>query len=214
MAIAVLVADDHGVLREGLCRLLESHDGICVVGTASDGLQAIDLAQQLQPDIVLMDISMPRLNGIEATRSIAERAPDAGVVILSMHSSPDVIDRALAAGARGFLLKESVCDEVVAAIRAVAVGGKYLGQGIPITRPDARRPRGLAVPTLEDLTRAEREIVKLVADGNSSAQAAQLLGLSTRTVETYRSRIMQKLRLDGLSALVKFAIRNGLATLD
>jgi len=214
MAITVLVADDHGVLRDGLCRLLESQDGIQVVGTVADGLQAIDLAEQVQPDIVLMDISMPRLNGIEATRSLAERAPNAGVVILSMHSSPDVIHRALAAGARAFLLKESVSDEVVAAIRAVAAGGRYLGQGISFTGLDPKRSGGLTVPNLEDLTRAEREIVRLVADGSSNAQAAQLLGLSTRTVETYRSRIMEKLQLDGLSALVKFAIRNGLASLD
>ena len=214
MAITVLVADDHGVLRDGLCRLLESQDGIQVVGTVADGLQAIDLAEQVQPDIVLMDISMPRLNGIEATRSLAERAPNAGVVILSMHSSPDVIHRALAAGARAFLLKESVSDEVVAAIRAVAAGGRYLGQGISFTGLDPKRSGGLTVPNLEDLTRAEREIVRLVADGSSNAQTAQLLGLSTRTVETYRSRIMEKLQLDGLSALVKFAIRNGLASLD
>jgi two-component system, NarL family, response regulator NreC len=214
MAITVLVADDHGVLRDGLCRLLESQDGIQVVGTVADGLQAIDLAEQVQPDIVLMDISMPRLNGIEATRSLAERAPNAGVVILSMHSSPDVIHRALAAGARAFLLKESVSDEVVAAIRAVAAGGRYLGQGISFTGLDPKRSGGLTVPNLEDLTRAEREIVRLVADGSSNAQAAQLLGLSTRTVETYRSRIMEKLQLDSLSALVKFAIRNGLASLD
>ena len=214
MAITVLVADDHGVLRDALGRLLESHEGIRVVGTVSDGLQAIDLAEQVQPDIVLMDISMPRLNGIEATRSLAERAPNAGVVILSMHSSPDVIHRALAAGARAFLLKESVSDEVVAAIRAVAAGGRYLGQGISFTGLDPKRSGGLTVPNLEDLTRAEREIVRLVADGSSNAQAAQLLGLSTRTVETYRSRIMEKLQLDGLSALVKFAVRNGLASLD
>jgi DNA-binding NarL/FixJ family response regulator len=214
MAITVLVADDHGVLRDALGRLLESHEGIRVVGTVSDGLQAIDLAEQVQPDIVLMDISMPRLNGIEATRSLAERAPNAGVVILSMHSSPDVIHRALAAGARAFLLKESVSDEVVAAIRAVAAGGRYLGQGISFTGLDPKRSGGLTVPNLEDLTRAEREIVRLVADGSSNAQAAQLLGLSTRTVETYRSRIMEKLQLDGLSSLVKFAIRNGLASLD
>jgi DNA-binding NarL/FixJ family response regulator len=214
MAITVLVADDHGVLRDALGRLLESHEGIRVVGTVSDGLQAIDLAERVQPDIVLMDISMPRLNGIEATRSLAERAPNAGVVILSMHSSPDVIHRALAAGARAFLLKESVSDEVVAAIRAVAAGGRYLGQGISFTGLDPKRSGGLTVPNLEDLTRAEREIVRLVADGSSNAQAAQLLGLSTRTVETYRSRIMEKLQLDGLSALVKFAVRNGLASLD
>jgi DNA-binding NarL/FixJ family response regulator len=214
MAIAVLLADDHGVLRDALGRLLESHDDIRVVGTAADGLAAIQCAEELQPHVVIMDISMPRLNGIEATRSILERVPRAAVVILSMHSSPDVVQRALLAGARGFLLKESAGTEVIAAIRAVAAGGRYLGQGIAITcvepRPGVRRSE----PVLEDLTRAEQGILKLVAEGHSNAETARVLGLSPRTVETYRGRMMEKLRLKDLPALVKFAIRNGIATLD
>ena len=215
MGIGVLLADDHGVLRDGLRRLLESHDDIHVIGAVSNGLEAIQHAEQLRPDIIVMDISMPRLNGIEATRSIKERAPEVGVVILSMHSAPDVVHRALCAGARGFLLKESVGDEVVAAIRAVAAGGQYFGNGTPIsdlyTKPQAR---SAAAPSLNDLTRTERDILKLVAEGNSNAEAAQVLGLSPRTVETYRSRMMEKLRLEDLSALVKFAIRHGVASLD
>jgi DNA-binding NarL/FixJ family response regulator len=215
MAIDVLLADDHAVLREGLRRLLESHQDIRVVGIAADGLEAIGHAEHLQPHVVVMDISMPKLNGIEATRSILQRAPHAGIVMLSMHSSPDVIHQALSAGARGFLLKESASDEVIAAIRAVAAGGRYFGQGVSIASLDTKcAARSATVPTLEDLTRAEREILRLVANGNSNAEAARALGLSPRTVETYRSRMMEKLGLNDVPALVKFAIRNGIATLD
>ncbi len=214
MEIAVLLVDDHAVLRDGLRHLLECQGDIRVVGAVADGLEAIRHAEQLQPQIVLMDISMPKLNGIEATRAIIECAPEAGVVILSMHSSPDVIHRALSAGARGLVLKESASYDVVAAVRPVAAGGRYLGQGISIRGADAKRNAGCARPTLDDLTRPEREILKLVAEGNSSAETAQVLGLSPRTVETYRSRMMEKLGLDDLPALVKFAIRNGIATLD
>lgn len=214
MGIDVLLVDDHAVLRDGLRYLLESHEDIHVVGAVADGLEAIRHAEQLQPDIVVMDISMPKLNGIEATRAIGGCAPEAGVVILSMHSSPDVIQRALSAGARGFVLKESVSDEVVAAVRAVVAGGRYFGQGISINGAAAKRESVCASPTFDDLTRPEREILKLVAEGYSNAQTAQLLGLSPRTVETYRSRMMEKLGLEDLPALVKFAIRNGIATLD
>ena len=214
MGIDVLLVDDHAVLREGLRHLLESHEDIHVVGAVADGLEAIRHAEQLQPDIVVMDISMPKLNGIEATRAIGGCAPEAGVVILSMHSSPDVIQRALSAGARGFVLKESVSDEVVAAVRAVVAGGRYFGQGISINGAAAKRESVCASPTFDDLTRPEQEILKLVAEGYSNAQTAQLLGLSPRTVETYRSRMMEKLGLEDLPALVKFAIRNGIATLD
>ncbi len=202
------------MLRDGLRQWLESHEDSHVVRAVSDGLEAIHHAEQLQPDIVVMDISMPKLNGIEATRAISGCAPDAGVVILSMHSSPDVVRRALSAGARGFVLRESVSDEVVAAVRAVVAGGRYFGQGISINWFDAKRESVCAGPTLDDLTRPEREILKLVAEGHSNAQTAQLLGLSPRTVETYRSRMMEKLGLGDLPALVKFAIRNGIATLD
>ena len=215
MRIDVLLVDDHAVLRDGLRHLLECHEDIHVVGAVSDGLEAIRHAEELQPDIVVMDISMPNLNGIEATRLISECAPEAGVVILSMHSSPDVIHRALSAGARGFVLKESsVSNEVVAAVRAVVAGRRYIGQGISVSGVDAKRDPVCLGPTLDDLTRPDRKILKLVAEGHSNAETAQQLGLSPRTVETYRSRMMEKLGLNNLPALVKFAIRNGIATLD
>jgi two-component system, NarL family, response regulator NreC len=214
MAIAVLLADDHGVLRDGVSRLLEAHEDISVIATASNGLDAISQAKTFRPDVVVMDIAMPQLNGIEATRSIIEHTRETGVVILSMHSSMDLIRQALAAGARGYLLKASVGDEVAAAVRAVAAGGLYLGQGVSIKGLDIHRTARHPALTLQDLSHAEREILRLVANGKSNAEAAQLLGLSPRTVETYRSRLMEKLQLDDLSALIKFAIRHGITSLD
>ena len=214
MAIEVLLADDHGVLRDGVCRLLEASADIRVIAAASDGFDAVGQTERLRPDIVVMDISMPKLNGIEATRAIVDRAPSTGVLILSMHCSAELIRQALSAGARGYLLKESAGDEVVAAVRAVAAGGRYFGQGISVTGLDIRRDVRRLAPNVQDLTRVEREILRLVANGKSNAEAAQVLDLSPRTVETYRSRLMEKLQLDNLPALVKFAIRHGITTLD
>ena len=214
MAIAVILADDHGVLRDGMRRLLETHADIRVVATASDGLEAIAQAEQLRPDVVAMDIAMPRLNGIEATRSIVERVPGTGVLILSMHSSPDLIQEALSAGARGYLLKECFGAEVIAAVRAVAAGGVYLGQGISAKNLDVQRNGLSGTAPLQDLSNVERGILRLVASGRSNAEAAQQLGLSPRTVETYRSRLMEKLHLDDLPALVRYAIRHGIVPLD
>jgi DNA-binding NarL/FixJ family response regulator len=214
MAIEVLLADDHGVVRDGVCRLLESSADIRVIAVANDGFDAIGETERLRPDVVVMDISMPKLNGIEATRAIVDRAPSTGVLILSMHCSAEMIRKALSAGARGYLLKESAGDEVVAAVRAVAAGGRYFGQGISVRGLDIRRDVPRLAPNVQDLTRVEREILRLVANGKSNAEAAQVLDLSPRTVETYRSRLMEKLQLDNLPALVKFAIRHGITTLD
>ena len=210
--IRVLLADDHGVLRDGLRRLIESDPGIRVVAAASDGREAVEKATETQPEVVVMDISMPGLNGIEATRSITGASAAPKVLILSMHGSTDVVRRALAAGARGFLHKDSSGEEVLAAIRAVAGGARFLGPGIAATVSDGGvheggRARG-------ELTETEREIVRLVAEGKSSAEAATLLGLSTRTVETYRSRLMAKLQLEDMAGLIRFAIRNGIVRLD
>jgi DNA-binding NarL/FixJ family response regulator len=214
MAIDVLLADDHGVVRDGVRHVLEAIPDIRVVAVANDGAEAIGETERLRPDIVVMDIAMPKLNGIEATRSILQRAPQTGVVILSMYSFAEMVRQAFAAGARGYLLKESVGDEVVAAVRAVAAGGRYLGQGVSIKRLDIQGDNRQAAANLEDLTYAEREILKLVVDGKSNAEIARSLHLSPRTVETYRSRMMEKLQLSDLPALVKFAIRHGVTSFE
>jgi DNA-binding NarL/FixJ family response regulator len=208
MVISVLLADDHGVLRDGVQRLLESSAGIRVVAAVDDGREAVEQAAALHPDVVVMDISMPVLNGLEATRRIAERAPDSSVVILSMHSSPELVREALAAGARGYLLKESAGDEVVRAVQAVAEGRRFLGEGV------ADRMLAPSESPLERLTAREREVLALIAGGKSNAEAAEVLGLSPRSVETYRLRLMEKLEIEDLASLVKFAIRHGITTLE
>lgn len=212
--IRVMLADDHGVLRDGLQRLLETCADIRVVATAGDGLEAIAKAAEMQPDIVVMDISMPGLGGIEATRAILGHAPASCVIMLSMHSAHDTIGLALDAGARGYLLKDSTGAEVVTAIRAVAAGGVYLGQGVPVDALEARFPGGPVRTAMGALTFNERRILRLIADGKSNIEAARVLGLSPRTVETYRGRLMEKLQLEDLPALVKFAVRTGMTSVE
>jgi DNA-binding NarL/FixJ family response regulator len=211
MVISVLLADDHGVLRDGVRRLLEANADIRVVASVENGHEAVGKAAQLMPDVVVMDVSMPELSGIEATRQIVRRAPATGVVILSMHSSAELIWQALAAGARGYILKESAGDEVVKAVRAVAAGQRFIGEGIA-NKVLADYPARTGI--VELLTPRERQVLQLVAEGKSNGEAAALLGLSPRSVETYRARLMHKLGIEDLPTLVKFAIRHGMTTLE
>ena len=207
--INVLLADDHGVLRDGVQRLLEANADIKVVATVDDGREAVDKAAELQPDVVVMDISMPHMNGLEATRRIVDRTPATGVTILSMHSSREIVREAFAAGARGFVLKESAGGEIVRAVRTVAAGRRFVGEGVVDKVLDEDTSSGIA-----SLTSREREILRLIVDGKSNAQAATSLSLSPRSVETYRLRLMQKLGIEDLPTLVKFAIRHGMTTLE
>lgn len=209
--ICVLVADDHGVLRDGLRRLLETDPAIRVVAAANDGREAVARAAETMPQVVVMDISMPGLNGIEATRSIMASAPATGVVMLSMHSSEGTVREALDAGARGYLLKESAGDEIIHAVRAVASGGRYFGQGVEVGRLEPRQDGAAAA---DALTATERRILRLVVEGRSNAETARILELSPRTVETYRGRLMAKLQVEDLTALVKYAIRNGITSAE
>jgi DNA-binding NarL/FixJ family response regulator len=216
MAIRVLLADDHAVVRDGLRFLLEAGGNITVVGEAADGRQAVRQVQALLPDVVVMDIAMPELNGIEATGQIRQACPSTQVVILSMYATKEHILRALRAGANGYLLKESAGQEVVDAIRAVRAGRRYLSQSIAETVIDDYVHERQAPPAqspLERLSSREREILQLVVEGKSSTEIAEILYLSPKTVETYRSRLMQKLGLSDLPSLVKFAIQHGLTPL-
>ncbi len=212
--IRVVLADDHAVLRDGLERLVQTCTDMRVVATAGDGLEAIAKAAEMQPGIVVMDISMPEMGGIEATRALLSRAPAIGVIMLSMHSARDTIAMALDAGARGYLLKDSAGAEVVTAIRAVAAGGVYLGQGVPVDALEAQCPGGPVRTAMGELTFNERRILRLIADGKSNIETARILGLSPRTVETYRGRLMEKLQLEDLPALVKFAVRTGMTSVE
>jgi len=212
MGIRVLLADDHGVLRDGVRRLLETDCGISVIAAAGNGRDAVEKTFILLPDVVVMDVSMPAMNGIEATRSIAQKVPGTAVLMLSMHTSGAVIREALLAGARGYVFKDSAGDEVVRAVKTVAAGGRYIGEGVG-DRILAEYPNGMdGISAMDSLTPREREILQLVAEGNSNAEAAAILHLSPRSVETYRGRLMHKLSIGDQPSLVKFAIRHGLTT--
>ncbi len=210
MTIRVLLADDHSVLRDGVAALLEAQDDIKIVAHAQDGREAVHKATEFKPDVMVMDIGMPKLNGIEATSLIKLTSPQIQVVILSMHSTTVHIFRALQAGARGYLLKESAGAELVAAIRSVHAGLRYLTQKITETVVDDYIREHHATDPLEKLSSREHQILQLVAEGNSTAEIAHTLFLSPKTVDTYRSRLMQKLGIVNIAGLVKFAITSGL----
>jgi DNA-binding NarL/FixJ family response regulator len=213
-AISVLIAEDHGVLRNGLQLILEAAPDIRVVGTVADGTDAVRQAEQLGPDVLVMGILMPGMNGVDAARLVVEKSPGIGVVILSMHVSPIIARRALEAGARGVLTKASDGNEVLRAVRAVARGERFLGHGLGESLLESgTAPRG-GDRLIETLTGTERNILQLIADGRTNAQIAAAVALSQRTVETYRQRLMRKLDLGSVAALVKYAIRNGIVALD
>ncbi len=217
MKTKVFIADDHAVVRDGLRALLEAHPDITVVGDASDGRQAVSQVLALNPNVVIMDISMPEVNGIDATRQILEHNPEVKVIILSMLGTSEHVFRALQAGAKGYLLKESAGREVVDAVLAVAAGRRYLSQPITDTLviDYVRQREQFPEKTLVDtLSHREREILKLVLEGKSSAEIGNLLFLSAKTVDTYRSRMMRKLGVSDLQGLVKFAIQHGLISLS
>lgn len=210
MQTTVLLADDHAVVRDGLRAVLEGSQDMHVVGVAGNGRDAVSEAQRLHPDIVIMDIAMPELDGVEATRRIAEKCPDTRVLILSMYLSAEHIHRALQAGAQGYVLKESAGDEVVEAIRALRAGKRYLSHRITETMIDDYLREGTNVSPLDSLSLRERDVLQLVVEGNTNVAIAQKLSLSPKTVETYRARIMRKLKVRDTVELVKFAMRHGL----
>lgn len=206
MRTRVLLADDHAVMRDGLRALLGTDPDVEVVGAVGNGREAVRLALELKPDVIIMDVSMPELNGIEAVGLLRERCPATRVLMLSMHSDAEHVYRAFEAGAAGYLLKESAGEEVVAAVRAVKIGRQYLSRALAgLERRSAPRESPLA-----SLSSRERQVLQLVVEGQSSAEIAAKLHLSPKSVETYRSRLMKKLGVPDVTALVKFAIQHGL----
>lgn len=207
MTIRVLLADDHALLREGLRALLGANPGIAVVADVGDGREALRRTEELKPDVLVMDVSMPGLNGIEAAELVRARCPHTQIVMLSMHSSAEHLFRAMRAGALGYVLKESAATEVISAVLAVHAGRRYLS---PALRDVAGAAADERAGPLESLSARERQVLQLVVEGKSSAAIARIVHLSPKTVETYRSRLMKKLGVADVPALVKFAIQHGL----
>jgi DNA-binding NarL/FixJ family response regulator len=211
--IRILLADDHVVMRSGLRLLLERQPNLEVVGEAADGQEAVRLAAAEKPEVVIMDIAMPHLNGVEATRQIVTRNPEMAVVILSMHSDESYVLRSLKAGARAYLLKDSAEADLIAAIHAIQEGKSFFSPGVRrILKEDyVHQLAKLGVEdTYELLTPREREVLQLVAEGKSNKEVANLLNLSLYTVETHRTHILQKLNLHSVPELILYAVRKGI----
>jgi two-component system, NarL family, response regulator NreC len=211
--IRVLLADDHKLIRAGLVLVVQQQPDLSVIGEADDGRQAVQLVESLKPDVVVMDIGMPNLNGIEAARQITASRPDTAVVILSMHADEGYVLRALKAGARAYLLKDSATTDLVQAIRAVVEGKSFFSPAVSkVLLQDYMRKlrRTGAEDSYDLLSPREREVLQLVAEGKSNKEAANLLNLSTYTVETHRAKIMQKLNLKGVPELILYAVRKGI----
>ena len=211
MALRILIADDHEIIRQGLRLSLEGRAGWTICGAAAVGREAVEKATALKPDIVVMDITMPRLDGLEATRQIRKALPGCEVLVLTMHESEQLVHEVLAAGARGFVMKSDAGKEIVTAVERLARHEPYF------TSPAAQvllnaflDPPGDVLPGEESgaLTGREREVVQLIAEGCSSKEAAAVLGISDKTVETHRTNIMRKLRVHSISEIVRYAIRN------
>lgn len=214
MSLAILLVDDHQIVREGLRSVLERDNWCTVVGEAADGREAVQMAQSLKPDVVVMDIAMPGLNGIEATRQIVAAEPDVAIVILSSHSDRRYLKAVLDAGASGYVLKANAYDELRRAVEAVAVGKKYLCSEVTQYVIDSGTLRDEHVSASDVLGPRELEVLQLLAEGKTSAQIGQILCIATTTVETHRRNIMRKVNLHSVAELTKYAVREGLTGLD
>lgn len=205
--LRMLIADDHAVVRAGLRALLEARSGWEVCGEAADGREAVDRARELKPEIAILDIGMPLLNGVEATRQIRKVSPHTQVLILTMHESEDLVQQVVDAGARGYILKDDADRTLTAAVDSLRRGQPYFSTRVSAIAPEnARAYSGKA--TRSRLTPREREILQLLAEGKSNKEAATLLGISVNTAEAHRSNIMNKLDLHSISELVLYAVRN------
>jgi DNA-binding NarL/FixJ family response regulator len=219
MKLRILLADDHEIVRRGLCTLLQKHEGWEICGEASDGREAVEKAKELKPDVVIVDIGMPNLNGLDATRRLLQHDPNFKVIVLTITDADQVIREALDAGARGFVLKSDAARDLVSAVEALQTKrmfftprvndlllAGFLEKGHSISRGQS--------PQLPTLTAREREITQLLAEGKSSKETATALNLSTKTVETHRSNIMRKLNLHSIRDLVVYAIKNKIIQIE
>ncbi len=206
--IHILLVDDHAVVRQGFKMMLAAQPDMEIVGEAGNGREALELAGQLQPDVIVMDVAMPELNGIEATRRVADLSPRTRVLALSMHKDSVYVREILRAGARGYLLKDAISSDLLAAVRAIARGEGYLSPGVSdAVLNDYRRH---VTDPIDLLTSREREILQMIAEGKTNKEIATILNLSVYTVDAHRGRIMEKLNLHSVTDLVRFAVRCGL----
>ena len=206
--IRVLLADDHAMVRKGFRLILEAQPDMEIAGEAGNGREAVELAEKLHPDVVVMDVAMPELNGIEATRRLAASSPHSRVLALSMHKDSVYVREILRAGARGYLLKDSIDTDLISAVRAVAKGDGYISPGVSdAVLSDYRRH---VTDPLDLLTSREREVLQMIAESKTNKEIAVSLNLSVYTVEAHRGKIMEKLNLHSTGELVRFAVRHGL----
>jgi len=214
---SIVLADDHQIVRQGLQSLLDAEADMKVVGSASTGLEAVELTDQLRPDILVTDMMMPELNGMEVTRQALQRSPATRVIVLSMHANEGYVTQALRNGALGYVLKDSSLEELVEAVRSVLLGRRFLSECISErmieTYIQNERDASMDDP-YETLTNREREVLQMVVEGNSSTEIAERLTISARTVETHRSNLMRKLSLGNQTELIRFAIRKGILPLE
>jgi DNA-binding NarL/FixJ family response regulator len=216
LKLRILIADDHEVVRRGLCALLQAHEGWEVCGEAADGREAVEKAKQLKPDIVILDIGMPNLNGLAATRQLADFDPNCKIIVLTITDSDHVIREALNAGARGFVLKSDAVRDLVAAIEALQRGQMFFTSRVNemvlagFLEKGVATPRGMTPSLFPSLTPREKEVIQLLAEGKSSKEVATVLNLSTKTAETHRSNIMRKLGFHSIRDLVLYAVKNNI----
>lgn len=209
--LRILLADDHAIVRRGLKELMEEHIGWSVCAEAATGRQAVELAVEHRPHVAVLDLSMPELNGLEATRRIRQALPETEVLVFTMHESDELVRQVLAAGARGYLLKSDAADQLIPAVESLARHKPFFSGRISEVVLDGFLKAGgaeAAPPAIQRLTTREREIIQLLAEGHSNKRIAKLLDLSVKTIETHRAAVMRKLELSSLPDLVRFAIRN------
>jgi DNA-binding NarL/FixJ family response regulator len=214
--IRILLVDDHKIVRTGLRSLIDNQSGMMVVAEADDGRAAMQLIRELRPDVVIMDVAMPDLNGMEATRQIVADYPEVKVIALSMHSDRRFVTGMLEAGASGYLLKDCAFEELTSAIRAVVRKQAFISPGVAgvLVEEVRRRATEAAQKAPVALTAREREVIQLLAEGHTTKDMAHTLGVSVKTVESYRQRVMEKLSLHSVAELTKWAVREGLSSLD
>ena len=209
--IKVFLADDHVIVREGLAALVTGEEDIEIVGQCGNGLDVLPRVFEVNPDVVVLDITMPGLNGLDLCRDLTKRGDGLAILMLTMHNDEEFVARALESGATGYLLKESAADQLGPAIRRVAAGDLYLGPGIP--RKVLERIGDVNDDPYQRLSSRERQVLQLIAEGQTNRKIAELLGLATKTIDTHRTRLMRKLNIHDQTSLVKFAIRRGIITI-